>query len=91
MSNFQGYITKLISDGFLIEELISEGLVRKKLLSLTEKGKAYLNEKGFDNSKKIAGAEHEYWKMKIKAKLESEGNQVKEEAPAKDGDKEKVH
>lgn len=82
---------KLILEGFLIEEQVTEGVVRKKLLSLTEKGSVYLKEKGLNGSKKIAGAEHEYWKKRIKNKLEKEGNHVKEEVHAENGNKEKVH
>ncbi len=74
---------KLILEGFLAEEQVIEGLVRKILLSLTEKGISFLEEKGWKGSKKMGGAEHEYWKAKIKKKLEKEGNFVKEEVPVK--------
>lgn len=82
---------KLITDALVVEEQVIEGLVRKKLLSLTEKGRAYLQEKGWKGSKKIAGAEHEYWKKRIKNKLEKQGNYVKEEVPVKNEDKGKIH
>ncbi len=63
------------------EDQISEGIVRKKILSLTEKGRSYLREKGWNvPERKInAGAEHEYWKDKIKKDLIKQGAKVKEE------------
>lgn len=79
---------KLISEDFLKEEQIIEGSARKIILSLTDKGKTCLKEKGWKESKNIAGAEHEYWKRNIRNKLEKEGNYVREEVNA---DKKKSH
>ncbi len=68
---------------YISEEQISEGIVRKKILSLTEKGRSYLRVKGWKvpERKTNAGAEHEYWKDKIKKDLIKQGAKVKEEVP----------
>ena len=80
---------KLILEGYLIEEQVVEGIVRKKILGLTEKGRLYLKEKGLKVPERKAGAEHEYWKAKTKRSLGDEGYEVKEEFHLEDGDQEK--
>jgi len=71
----------LQSEGRLSEVEVTRGAVRIKILSLTEKGKDRLTEKGWKvpSGKSSASAEHEYVKKKLKKGLEGKGYKVKEE------------
>ena len=72
-------------NGYISEEQVIRGTICKKILSLTEKARNYLREKGWKvpDRKTNAGAEHEYWKTKIKRDLERQGAHVEEEVAVK--------
>jgi hypothetical protein len=74
----------LLSKGFLSFEFVSFGKGRIKILSLTKKGKKAL---GYETARQTrhGGAEHEYWKKTVAARLKDLGYAVQEEYPIGSG------
>jgi len=82
----------LLDKGMMVEEKVQEGIVRKKILSLTEKGKEHLRKKGWKVSKEKtnAGPSHEYWKSSLNKSLKKKGYKTREESRVKNGNKRKA-
>lgn len=73
----------LIAKGLVISESMSDGKSRRKILSLTERGREFLGLPG--EGKRSGGVEHQYWVEKVAAQLEGSGYRVEKEFPIGDG------
>jgi hypothetical protein len=74
---------RLVAKGFTISESVSDGKSRRKILSLTEKGRELL---GLPKEGKRSGSvQHQFWIDKVAEQLKSAGYKVEREFPIGDG------
>jgi hypothetical protein len=74
---------RLVAKGFAISESVSDGKCRRKILSLTEKGRELL---GLPKEGKRSGSvQHQFWIDKVAEQLKSAGYKVEREFPIGDG------
>lgn len=76
----------LISHGLARFDDVSTPTARVKILSLTQKGEAYLRTRGVTlDRERAGGTEHEYWRWAITERLTRKGYNVISEAPIGNG------
>jgi hypothetical protein len=69
--------------GFVTSEAVSDGRCRRKILSLTEKGRALLGLP--EEGKRSGGVQHQFWVERMAVELEAGGYQVEREFPVGEG------
>jgi len=73
---------ELLKKEYIKEEVVTTAKARIKILGLTEQGRDRLKGLGLKlKAHQGGGPEHEYWKTKVKQRLQSDGYKVKEEVP----------
>jgi len=80
------FLNSLITFGLIHSSYISTFKGRIRYLEVTEKGKEYLRQKGFDvPPRREGGPEHEYWKHRVADYFKQKGYQIELEKPIGDG------